>query len=123
MKYLTTFGKNLGIMFICLLIGNFILTLLNYFELITGGIFSIFQIILIVLITIIGGFLIGKESKQKGWLEGLKIGLIFILIMTIINLLFIKSFSFKIILYDFILLICSMVGGILGISKKNVHIN
>jgi putative membrane protein (TIGR04086 family) len=123
MKYLTTFGKNLGIMFICLLIGNFILTLLNYFELITGGIFSIFQIILIVLITVIGGFLIGKESKQKGWLEGLKIGLIFILIMTIINLLFIKSFSFKIILYDFILLICSMVGGILGISKKNVHIN
>jgi putative membrane protein (TIGR04086 family) len=123
MKYLTTFGKNLGIMFICLLIGNFILTLLNYFELITGGIFSIFQIILIVLITIIGGFLIGKESKQKGWLEGLKIGLIFILIMTIINLLFIKSFSFKIILYDFILLICSMVGGILGISKKNVHVD
>jgi putative membrane protein (TIGR04086 family) len=123
MKYLTTFGKNLGIMFICLLIGNFILTLLNYFELITGGIFSIFQIILIVLITVIGGFLIGKESKQKGWLEGLKIGLIFILIMTIINLLFIKSFSFKIILYDFILLICSMVGGILGISKKNVHVD
>lgn len=119
MKYLISMIKNLGIMFIILLIGIFILTLLNYFEIITGGLFSIFQIILIIITTIIGGFLIGKEAKQKGWLEGLKIGLLFILLITILNFFFVKNFSIRFLLYDFILIISTMIGGILGISKKN----
>lgn len=119
MKYLISIIKNLGIMFIILLMGTFILTLLNYFEIITGGLFSIFQIILIIITTIIGGFLIGKEAKQKGWLEGLKIGLLFILLITILNFFFVKNFSIRFLLYDFILIISTMIGGILGISKKN----
>lgn len=119
MKYLISIIKNLGIMFIILLIGTFILTLLNYFEIITGGLFSIFQIILIIITTIIGGFLIGKEAKQKGWLEGLKIGLLFILLISILNFFFVKNFSIRFLLYDFILIISTMIGGILGISKKN----
>lgn len=119
MKYLISMIKNLGIMFIILLIGIFILTLFNYFEIITGGLFSIFQIILIIITTIIGGFLIGKEAKQKGWLEGLKIGILFILLISILNFFFVKNFSIRFLLYDFILIISTIIGGILGISKKN----
>ena len=66
----------------------------------------------------ISGFIVGKKSNKKGWLEGLKVGLLFFLILILSNILFIKDFSFKIIIYIFILILPSMVGSMIGILKK-----
>ena len=118
MKYLKLLGINLSIMFLILFICTFIITLLNYFNIISGNTMSILKILIIILTMLIGGFLTGKKSKEKGWLEGIKIGSIFSIILILINLLFIKNFEFKNIIYYLILIIASVLGSMVGISKK-----
>ena len=119
MKYL----KNLGISFlyiICtILILTFIITILSYFNLMSDKVVSIFKIIIPVISILIGGFYIGKKSNKKGFIEGLKLGLIFIILLTIFNYLaFDYSFKFKYLLFYLILIVSSILGSMIGINKK-----
>lgn len=118
MNYIKNLMKNILITLSILLLGIFLITLMNYFNLISGKFLSILKILIITISVFIGGFLTGKKSNSKGWLEGLKIGMILIIFLGIINLLFIKEISFKLFIYYFILLICSCLGSMIGISKK-----
>jgi len=118
MNYLKLIIKNLGIMFLVFLIGMLLLTILSYFDIIGAGTLSILEIILTLSVMIIGGFLTGKKSKSKGWLEGIKMGLIYIFIIFILGFILTKGFSFKSLFYYLILIISSMLGGMIGILKK-----
>lgn len=118
MNYLKKLGITIGIMALILFIATFFITTLNYFNLISGSFLSILEILIMIITLFTGGFLIGKNSKAKGWLEGLKVGAINIFIYFIINIIFIKEISFKVLLYYIILIICSILGGMIGISKK-----
>ena len=77
MKNLIIYGKNLGIMFLIFIIGTLLFTILSYFDIIGSKMLSFLEIFTIIISMFIGGFLTGKKSKTKGWLEGLKIGCIF----------------------------------------------
>ena len=118
MKYLKLYSKNILIMTSIFLILTLLVTLLSYFDLISDKLLSIFEIIIMIVTLFTGGFLTGMNSSNKGWLEGIKIGLIFIILFIIINILFIKFFQFKNILYYLILLVTSCFGGMIGILKK-----
>ena len=65
----------------------------------------------------IAGYHMGCRSKQKGYLEGIKIGLTIIGIFNILILLFDKV-SIKSLLYDFILLLTAILGSMIGINRK-----
>lgn len=121
MKYLKLVSKNIGIMSLIIIVSTFIFTLLNYFNLISGSFMAILEIIIIAISLFIGGFLTGKNSQSKGWLEGLKIGIIFSIILLIINFIFVKNFELKNILYYLIITICSIFGSMIGISKKQLN--
>ena len=117
------FIKNvsLSILYIILimLVLTFILTLFSYFNIIGDKVISIFKIIIPVISLFIGGFLIGKKSLKKGWLEGLKLSLIFLILLIIFEYLALdQSFNIKNILYYLILSISSIFGSMIGISKK-----
>ena len=117
------FIKNvsLSILYIILtmVILTFILTLFSYFNIIGDKVVSIFKIIIPVVSLFIGGFLIGKKSLKKGWLEGLKLSLIFLILLIIFEYLALdQSFNIKNILYYLILSISSIFGSMIGISKK-----
>lgn len=118
MKKYLEYLKIIGIMILSFFISYLLLTILSYFNIIGNKFLSILEIITILIIMFIGGLLGGKKTNNKGWLEGLKIGLIFSLLLFIINLLFIKDFSLKSIIYYFILSIASTFGGMIGILKK-----
>lgn len=118
MKYFISLLKTLGIMFAILFISLLIFTTLNYFDIINNKFLTILEILTIIMSTTIGGLLFGKSSKEKGWLEGIKLGTIFIFLLFIIDLLFIHFFSFKILFYDLILILSTMIGSMIGISKK-----
>ncbi len=64
------------------------------------------------------GFKNGKISKSKGYLAGLKIGLIFIAILIIFNLIFLRNFKISLLIYYLLLLMSSVLGGMLGINRK-----
>ena len=119
MKYL----KNLGMSFLyiigSILILTFLTTLLSYFNILSDKVTSIIKIIIPIIAMLIGGFYIGKRSLKKGFLEGLKLGGIFSLILIIFNYLaFDNSFKFKYILFYIILIISSILGSMIGINKK-----
>lgn len=113
-KYLKFFGFNI----LSIIIFTFILTIFNYFELINNNIINVFKLIIVLLSIFINSYILGKNSKSKGYLEGLKFGIIFIIFILVYNLLFIKVFSIKILIYYILILITSIVASTIGINRK-----
>ena len=105
--------KNIGIS--CLYSYGFIFVLtfiLSFFNYITF--FMIFNLVLSVFI---GGFICGKGSLKKGWLEGLKYGFVFLFILTLLNILgYSNSLSMKYFVFSCIILVSSILGGMVGIG-------
>lgn len=100
-----------------ILILTIILTILNYFDIFNGTIVKIFKIINLIISILIGSILIGHKSNNKGWLEGLKFGLIMSVIIFLFNYLGLNRINYLIYI---IILITSIIGGMIGISfKKN----
>ena len=114
-KYL----KSLSYIIVPILILNIIVSVLYYFDLIGDSIVNYLKLLMIAISMLIGGIYIGSESSQKGWLEGIKIGLIVIILFFIIGYLaFDHGITIKTLIYYFILLASSTLGGMIGINKK-----
>lgn len=120
MKYAKNLGFSLLFIIGSLLILILLLTFFNYFNLFSNGLVSTFKIIIPIISLFAGGFFIGKKSSKKGWLEGLKLSLIFTIILILFNLLGLgNKLELKNILYYLIIIISCMFGGMLGINKNN----
>ncbi len=116
MKYL----KTIGFEFILLIILTLITTILYYFNLISSGTNNILKIITFIIVFIFTGIYIGKNSNKKGWLEGLKISGINILIFLLVALLFKYDFNILQFLYYLITSVTVVIGSMIGINfKKN----
>ena len=121
MNYLKTVGVSFLFSLGCLFLFTFLVTILNYFNIFNSNLVSILCIIIPVLSLFVGGFVVGKRSRKKGWLEGLKYGIIFLIILALFNYLGLQnSFVLKNLFYYGILLIASIFGSMFGINfKKN----
>lgn len=114
--------KNVGISFlyiICFLLGlTFISTLFNYINLFGNTFVNILKVIIPIISLFVGGFVIGKRTGKKGWLEGIKLSLIFLAFLTIFNYLALDySLSLKTVIYYFILIISTTFGSMIGVNK------
>ena len=121
MLFLKKLGKSFLISLIILLSLTLIITIFNYIGLFSLGIVNAFSYITPFVSLFIGGLLMGKDSISKGWLEGIKFGIICIIIFFIFKYLAFDSFFnlSNIILY-IITLVASILGGMIGINlKKN----
>lgn len=118
MKKLKNLSISLLISTSSIIIGSFLLNILYYFNIVNENIFNILKMIIIIISLFISGILLGKKSKKKGWLEGLKLSGIVIFIILIINLIFIKEFNLQTIIYYIIILLSCVFGSMLGINKK-----
>lgn len=112
--------KSFLISLISILVLNLILTLLNYIGLINLNIINILKYFIPFIALFIGGNIIGKNSINKGWLEGLKLGLLFSFMLFVINFFFYDMDSKQIILY-MIILFSSILGSIVGINQKKAN--
>ena len=116
-KYLISYVYTLGI----IIVGTFIVTLFNYFNLLSSNVANTLILIIVIVSLFIGSFLLGKKSNKKGYLEGIKYSVIFILFLIIINLIFIKVFEIKSLIYFLIIIISFTFGSMLGINKKGTN--
>ena len=111
--------KKLGISLIyiitILLVLTLILTIFNYFNIISNT--SIFKILIPIISTFIGGLIIGIKSNKRGFKEGLKLGSIFIFILLVLDIVLFK-FQFKSIIYYLILITTTSLGSMIGINIK-----
>lgn len=111
--------KSILYIIISILIFNILLTIGNYYDIIGNNINIYLKLTTIIISLFIGGFYIGKNSSNKGYIEGIKIGLIIILIEFLLNLSLIHKIKFNIIIYYIITLSSTTLGSILGINKKS----
>ena len=118
MKKIKKYGISIIIMIMSFFISSILLTILRYFDIVNDKTLSILEIVSMIIIMFIGGFLTGNKSNQKGWLEGLKIGISFFIIFSLINIIIIHNFNIKTLFYYLILLVPSILGGMIGILKK-----
>lgn len=119
MLFLKKCIKPLGFIIGGILILTLFTTLLSFFNIIGGKLVEIIKVIIPVVSTLLGGFLIGKRSVEKGWIEGLKLALIFIVILMLFDFLGLghkfKLFDF---IYYLILTATTVLGSMLGINMN-----
>ncbi len=118
MNYIKKISKPILYIFLTALIGSFILTILNYFNIINYKMLNISKYIMLFIVLIYYGYKIGLKSNNKGWLEGIKFSSIIILILLILNICFLRNFNFKTIIYYTLILVTAAFGSIIGINKN-----
>lgn len=118
MNYLKKIGIGFGYIIAISLISVLLLTVLNYFSIIGSKMVVFLEIVIAFISMFIGGFVVGKKSNQKGWLEGLKFGGIFLIFIVILNLILKNDIEIKNIIYYIIILFSTIFGSIIGINKN-----
>ena len=106
--------------FIFLFIGTLVVTLINYFNIFNGNIILIIRFIIPMIGMIISGYRLGKSSDKKGYLEGIKLGSIIILIFMFLVII-LDKFEVKSVFYYLILLLTSIVSSMVGINMKKLN--
>ncbi len=94
------------------------MTIFNYFNILTGTFLKIISLLIPIIGVFIGSYKIGKTSDKKGYIEGLKYGMIWILLFIIVNLI-LKSLTVSGTIYLVILILVSMAAGVIGINRKS----
>jgi len=116
---LINYLKNIGYVFVGLLISTLIITILNYFGILNGGLLKGISIFSSLLSIFIGGYLTGKKANKKGYLEGIKFGSIIMILILLFNLILFKNkFAIINILYYLSLIFISTIGSMIGIIRK-----
>jgi len=108
-KYL----KSYGILFVLIIIITILLSIINYF---TNTENNIIKLIIPVISILISSIILGKNSKEKAYIEGIKFSLIYIILITIIKLILKTNFNFKTIIIYILLIITSIIGSMIGIN-------
>ena len=103
---------------LCILIGStIIITILNYFNILMGNVLKIAELLIPIISIFIGSYILGKSSNNKGYIEGLKYGMAWIILFLIINLIS-KNFTYLSLIYYLILIIIAIVSSIIGINRR-----
>lgn len=102
-----------------LLIFVLIINTLYYFDIINNTTIKYFKILSILISSFTCGFIRGKTSINKGYLNGLKLSSIIVLFFFILSLLF-KEFNLLDLIYYIIITLTITFGSMVGINKKEI---
>ena len=110
-----TYLKNYLYFIILVIILSIILSILNYIFPFNN---TIFLISILPISMFIACILLGKNCKEKAYLEGIKFSIIYLMLNTIFILITKTSFTYKTIIIYLLIIISSILGSILGINLK-----
>ena len=120
MKYL----KSLAWILVPILILSFLGSLFYDLNWLGPKFYNTLKLIIPLLSIFIGGLYLGKNSKENGWLEGLKLGGAMIIFLFISSYLaFDIGLSLKGIIYYLIILMTAMFGSMMGIRNVDKNKN
>lgn len=110
--------KSLGWFLLSIIIYLLLITTFAHFNLISYKTVSVLSFIFMCILFLISGFKIGKKSEKRGYLSGLFIGVINILVILLLSLILRSIPSIKSLIYFATLILSSTLGGMFGINKK-----
>ncbi|MGG0273888.1 TIGR04086 family membrane protein [Bacillus rhizoplanae] len=109
------FGIVTLLIFACL--ASIVIALLLKFTNINEGTLSIALFVLAIVSTIIAGFVAGVKAQGKGWFVGGSTGVVFAILVFLVNYLGFSSALSKVqLLYQLVIIAASTIGGILGVN-------
>ena len=94
------------------------LSILSYFNIVNQTIYKIILSLIPILSMIVGGLILGKSSQIKGYIEGLKLSILVIILFVFFSFLFKINFNWTNFIYYLVLSISSMIGSMIGINTK-----
>ena len=119
MNKLLIYLKMVTIFIILELTITFITSLLNLLGL-NSGITQIIILVSNLILFFILNYYNASIIKKRGFLEGIILGIIFIITMFLIKIILLNNnFTITTIIYYLILFIISILGGMLGVNKKS----
>lgn len=75
---------------------------------------------MILILSLIMGFLTGKKATKNGYLEGLKMSGITILMLLFFDMIFFQSsFTISRLIYYGLIVLLNIIGSMIGINKKS----
>ena len=113
-----------GILYFYLILIGFIvfITTFNYFNIIDYKTLSIISFVFMIALFMLSGFLIAKKSNRNGYVNGLIMGIINIVLLLFLSLILGESPKLSVGIYFLILLLSSTIGGMFGINFKTKKI-
>lgn len=119
MKEIKKYGKQIAIFTITIVLSSLLFSTLQYFHLLNQSIGHILSALLIFALSFGFGLINGKNAEKNGYLEGLKQGGLFILILILLNtIIYGLHFKLNSFIYYAIILALSIAGAMIGINKK-----
>lgn len=118
MKYVKEYGMLL-LKFLGFLMGGSVVLSLFYYLLLPSKVTNIFMFSYMTIVFLVFGYARGKKIENRGFIEGLKIGFLFLILLLFFNLIIYQT-EFKIIriIYYMVLVFASVVGATIGINRK-----
>ena len=110
-KYLKCYGYLFGMIIILTLL----LSIINYFVKVPANTISL---IIPIISMLVGSFMLGKNTKEKAYLEGIKFSSIYIVLTIIFKLLMKMDFNYKVVIMYIAMLLTSIIGATIGINTK-----
>ena len=101
--------------FISIIISISILSVFNYYNIISKDVFNIIKILLLIVIFIINGYKIRRISKNKRCL--LYFSFLLSILLIGINLIY-SRFNYRVLIYVSIILLSNLLGGFIYKRKK-----
>ena len=116
MNYLYKYVKSLIIFLSGIVIIPILLTIFNLLKLQTN---KIIIIILGSILMFVIGLILGKKVEKNGYLNGILLSVITIMILLILSIIFRFKLNYNTLLYYTTLIISTVFGSMLGINKKS----
>jgi len=115
---LKNYLKSYAYLFGAILILTIILSTINYFFIIPT---KIIKLLIPVISIFLSTIILGKNTKSKAYLEGLKFTSLYLILSIIISIITKNPFNFKLIICYLLLLLTGIIGSMIGInlSKKS----
>lgn len=118
MENLKKYGKNILITFGLILGFSLILNIMNYFDLLGTNLYKVLLMAFVIISIIPTSFMMGKTSKDKGYLTGIKFGTIIVFLFLFMSVIMDKQLSLASFIYYLVIVITSSLGSMIGINKK-----
>lgn len=112
--------KSVVLSFILTFVLILIVSLLLTFTSLKEGTMPLLNTVIMIISIAVGSIYMAIKAEEKGWLNGGLIGILYFLILLLINFLFIKPFIFDIYTVGklFISIITGVIGGMIGVNIK-----
>lgn len=112
--------KSIVLSFILTLLLILIMSILLTFTPLKEDFIPMFNTVIMIVSITVGSIHMALKVKEKGWLNGGIIGILYFLILLLINFLFVKPFIFDVFTVGklIICLVAGAIGGMIGVNIK-----